>query len=32
MRDRNAAYFLKPANARLAEYYAGQGMAEGFFI
>lgn len=32
MRERNAAYFLKPANARLAAYYAAQGMTEGFYL
>ncbi len=32
MRERNAAYFLKPANGRLAAYYAAQGMKEGFYL
>jgi GNAT superfamily N-acetyltransferase len=32
MLERNAAYFLKPANERLSAYYAAQGMREGFFL
>ncbi len=32
VRERGAAYFLKPANPRLGAYYAAQGLAEGFYL